>query len=774
MPRVWIEPEVIEVPPDLLTAVNGHVFLSQLLYRRGLSDADTVRQLLNPSIYQPSPSWELPDMDGAVEILSQAIQHRKKICVWGDFDVDGQTATTLLVSTLRSLGADVLFHIPVRAIESHGIDVDILANYISNGIGILLTCDTGVSACQAIDFANQHDLPVIVTDHHDLPPELPPARAVINPKRLAAGHPLATLPGVGVAYKLAEALYHSVNDNDAANNLLDLVALGIVADLATLHGDTRYLLQRGISVLHQTSRLGLQTLAELAELDLHNLTEEHIGFTIAPRLNALGRLGNANSMVEFLTTNNPSRARSLAYELEALNTQRKMISDQVFQGALAQIEADPSLLDRNVIVLPHTGWPAGVIGIVASRLVERYAQPVILLSTHPGEPARGSARSVEGINITEAIATQAHLLVDYGGHPMAAGLSIIPDNIPEFQRGLARAIALMTGGHPTAHGLPIDEYVDLASVTSDLVSDIETLAPFGPGNPPPILACRDLELTSYSQVGKHDEHYLLKIHDGDGYEQTVIWWHGADQPLPEGKFDLAFSARNSTYRAQSALQLEWIDYRPSLTPNGEISSPKPHIHVIDHRHAPEPIKVLAEIIRSPDVQIWCENDDRESLHAVDRMHLSPSRALVIWSIPPGPAELRQAVELTTPQVIYLFAAPNAFDDFEAFLKRLTGLLKYAIRHRAGKVNVAELAAATGHRNITIRLGLQWLQMHDHIQLLAEGQDQYTLSLGSGKSDSSDPTIISCLKTLLTETATFRQYYRSTDKDILINPTNDPR
>jgi len=253
---------------------------------------------------------------------------------------------------------------------------------------------------------------MLITDHHDLPAALPQAFAITDPKLLPEGHPLSTLSGSGVAYKLAEELYARFGRPAEAARLLDLATLGLVADLAQLTGDARYLVQRGLEALRHTQRLGLQTIMELAELAPANLTEEHIGFVLGPRLNALGRLADANPAVELLTTTDPLRARVLATQLEGLNTQRQLLCNQVTRAAEAQLRLDPALLAQPVLVLSHPAWPGGVIGIVASRLVERYHKPAILFSAPAGQPARGSARSVAGLNITAAIGAQKELLLN--------------------------------------------------------------------------------------------------------------------------------------------------------------------------------------------------------------------------------------------------------------------------------------------------------------------------------------------------------------------------
>ncbi len=285
---------------------------------------------------------------------------------------------------------------------------------------------------------------------------------------------------------------HVLAGSSEATRHLDLAALGLVADLARLTGDARYLVQLGLEALRNTQRLGLQIMMEMAELVPANLTEEHIGFVLGPRLNALGRLGDANPAVDLLTTSDAVRARVLATQLEGLNAQRQLLCSQVTRAAEAQLRANPALLAQPVLVLGHPAWPGGVVGIVASRLVERYRKPAILFSTPAGEPARGSARSVEGLNITAAIAAQKDLLLNFGGHPMAAGLSLEQEKLPEFTRRLAKTVAEMLGESEKEPVLEIDGWLSLPEITLDLARELESLAPYGPGNEKLTLATRAL------------------------------------------------------------------------------------------------------------------------------------------------------------------------------------------------------------------------------------------------------------------------------------------
>ncbi|MGA9349445.1 MAG: single-stranded-DNA-specific exonuclease RecJ [Anaerolineae bacterium] len=763
----WIEPQDIEAPQELQTAIGGHPLLAKTLARRGFTNLEAARAFLDPDCYRPAPPSDLPNMAEAADRLEKAIRQKEPICVWGDFDVDGQTATTLLVSTLKDLGAVATYHIPVRKTESHGLNLPVLKRLIAEGVHIVLTCDTGVTEHQAIAYTQAQGVDVVITDHHDLPSTLPEARAIVNPKMLAATHPLRELPGVGCAYKLAEELHNQASRPGATAQYLDLVALGIVADVAVQIGDTRYLLQRGLEALRHTERLGLRVMMETAELDPAWLSEEHIGFVLGPRLNALGRLANANVAVELLTTHDLGRARILATELEGLNARRKLLCNQVFQAAQAQIERDPSLLEHSALVLSHPSWPAGVIGIVASRLAERYHRPTMLIATPPDALGQGSARSIEGCNITAAIAAQREMLVKFGGHRMAAGLTIDPERIPKFRRALSRTVSEMLPiGEGLRPSLQIDGYMSLGDLSLDLVENLERLAPFGPGNPPLILVSRGLSLTSHSTVGRTGEHLQLTVEDEEGTAQRVIWWQGAGWPLPQGRFDLAYVVRASNYRGQRDVQVEWVDTRQIEEPVLSVVE-GPVVEIVDHRREPSPRKVLERLRVRGDVQVWSEAEARAEVAGQDRYELKPSRVLIIWTTPPGPTELRTVLEKVSPTTVHLLGIDPGLNHAETFLKRLVGLTRYALNSNQGRASISTLAAATAQRETTVRQGIAWLAARGHLVVLDEEGDETQLAKGNHVASDDLPRIAAQLRALLEETAAYRAHFARADKETLI-------
>ena len=709
-----------DIPPDLLTW-TGDRLLARLLVQRGIITVEVARAFMNPDDYEPASPTDLPDMAKAVDYLGRAIEGQSPICIWGDFDVDGQTATALLVSVLRSLGAEVDYYIPHRLTEGHGITLSKLAQILQGGAKLILTCDTGIEAHEAVEAVHAAGAEIIITDHHDLGESLPPAEAVVNPKCLPADHALRELPGVGVAYKLAEALTQARGQVALAESWLDLVALGIVADVATQTGDTRYLLQRGLAALRSTDRPGLVTLIKMANLEQSQLTAEHIGFWLGPRLNALGRLGDANDAVELLTTGDVGRTRILAAQLDALNERRKLLVDRTVVQALSQLADTPSLAEYQAIVLAAAEWHPGVIGIAASRLVEQFARPVILL-TERDHLAHGSARSVKGCDIHQAIKTQAHLLESFGGHPMAAGLSLHTRHLTDFRRGLSVALEGCLATAEKSLTITIDATVTLPELNRALLHTLQKLAPFGPGNPAVKMAVKDLTLGAESLFGRARTHRRLQVIDQDGHEATVTWWNGAAEPLPQGVFDLVLTLTRNNYQSQETVQLSWVTAREQLP---EVASVERQVidlraerNPLAHLNDPDAVFLTTEPLPGVKRFMLDQISQINQIGQINQINFRTARTLVIWQTPPGQDMLRRVLATVQPEIIYIVARPASFDTFSAFVKRLMGLIKYSLVHYGGRLEIATLAAALGHRPATIRLGLLWLVSQGKLRVIA--------------------------------------------------------
>lgn len=702
----WRLPMPVEVASGILEAASNQALVASILARRGMRDPEVVRRFLEPAAFEVTPPQSLHDLPKGIARIQRGIREKQRILVWGDFDVDGQTATSLFVSALQGLGARIDYHIPIREKESHGIQPDVLRRYLNEGIGLLLTCDTGIAAVEAVRLANEAGVDVVVTDHHDLPVELPAAHVIINPKFHDPNHPLRGLPGVGVAYKVVEALYMEAGREQELDGFLDLVALGIVADLAVQQDDTRYLLQRGLEVIRETARPGLRKLMQNSGVDAAYVNDEDIGFQLGPRLNAVGRLADANVSVPLLTTMDAEQADEIAGQLERLNEDRRFETQSVYNSAIAQIEEDPSLLQYAVLVMGNANWHQGVIGIVASRLVEEFGKPTILFATPEGQVARGSARSVEGYHITQAIGTQEAVLLGFGGHPMAAGLSIQSADMDTFRRGVSKAIIEQRHGRESEPLLDIEAELPLGELKLETALQLEALAPFGPGNLPVNILSRGVQVEQVREIGKDKAHRKLVVRDDSGATVDVLWWGGAREPLPEGRMDMVVRLRVSSFRGERTIATTLQDFRPS---GNAITSEAPEAAatIIDCRGEINPQNKLDQILnQETGAQVWGEPVMDERMKS--RCELENRAVLVLWTVPPDRKVLSQILKRTEAKKVYVFDLESAVEEYHPFMLRLGGLVKFALEQYECRSTIAALAAAMGHGEQTIMCALEVL------------------------------------------------------------------
>lgn len=768
----WIEPEAVDVDDRLLALTGGSRLVAEVLSRRGINDPEVARGFLYPEFYRESSPYDLPDMAVAVERLLLARARAERVGVWGDFDVDGQTATTLLVTCFEGLGIPTAYYIPQRVGEGHGITIDALERFIgAHSLSLIVTCDTGIAEHAAISYARERGVDVIVTDHHQLPPQLPEALGCVNPQRLPSDHPAFTLPGVGCAYKLAVALYERAGVPPQNDVWLDLVALGIVADVAVQRGDARYLLQLGLQHLRETKRLGLQMLMANAELTPTEVDAEAIAFGLAPRLNALGRMSDANMAVELLSTQDAVQARILADRVEVYNRDRKQLSDQVYAAALAMIEREPGLLDDAGLVLAGADWPGGVLGIAANRLAEAYLRPVILLSVDSEGVARGSARSVVGCNITEIIGSYSQKLLSYGGHTMAAGLSLRVEDIPALRSVLSARIVESLRGKRAAGALVLDGYVPLKALGYGLAEELELLGPFGEGNPPVTLATARVQVIRTRTIGRGSEHLRFTVEDEAGDQAEIIWWRWRGQALPSGRFDLAYRLRSGQYKGERELQIVFTAMRTNEE-QGSGTSPTLVRRLHDFRLSDDPVGMLRAFVADHQAAvIWNEGEPINGHESVRRDQIQgQGEALVIWRAPPDLETLREVAGSENWDDVAIFAQPASYEGFESFVNRLAQLVKFRLNRREGRVNLRELAGLTGHRVASVVKGLEWLAARGDIRIISTGADDAAgdtvLGLGERQHAPSLAVIEGQLKALLNETAAFRRQFRQIDLDWL--------
>jgi single-stranded-DNA-specific exonuclease len=573
------------IPVDFLKAVktfcpdsDGQI-AAQLLWQRGINTIAKLLPFIDSDRYHPtSPFVFGQEMKWAVQRLKKAREAREKVTIWGDFDADGITATSVLWEGLGeffSPGEQLSFYIPNRLTESHGLNIPQLEKLRVSGTKLIITCDTGSTNLAEIEYAQALGLDIIITDHHTLPDQRPPVLAIINPRYFAEDHPLYHLSGVAVAYKLMEALYETLPDipRSPITDLLDLVAIGLIADLVQLQGDCRYLAQKGIQKLQkqlkQTTRPGIAALLKLCQKNGDRPTD--ISFGIGPRINAISRIqGDATFAVELLTSRDDQRCQQLAEETELANTRRKALQKTVAAEVNQQLER-LDLSTTGVIVLADRQWPGGVLGLVASQIAQDYGRPTLLL-TQSGSLLRGSARSVRGINLYELLKSQQHLITGFGGHPFAAGLSLPVENLSLFREAINQQFRQ---SYPDSHylrsQLEIDATVTVSQLGKTLFRELRLLEPCGMGNPAPKLRLNHCTFQKVWNKNMQDAkgnkvQYLkttfLLLDDTVTEGFPGIWWgHNKDEIPVDQACDVVVELDFNTYHDRYEVRL--IDLRLS-------------------------------------------------------------------------------------------------------------------------------------------------------------------------------------------------------------------
>ena len=526
---------------------------ARLLFSRGIKDEDSLSRFLAPSLDDLHDPYLLHDMDKAVNRIRRAIEQGEFILVYGDYDADGMTSASILKETLEQLGAECLVYLPNRFTDGYGPNASVYKYFIEQqGISLIVTVDNGVAGHEAIDLAQSMGVDVIVTDHHSLPEVLPDAHAIVHPEHPEADYPFKHLAGCGVAFKLACALLEEVQVE-----LLDLVAIGTIADMVSLTDENRIMVQYGLEILRNTQRIGLQELFEVAGISSSDLTEETVGFQLAPRLNALGRLDDPNPAIDLLTGFDDEGVREIALMIQDKNEERKEIVQAIYEEAKSLV--DPN---KSVQVLAKEGWNPGVLGIVAGRLLEELGQTVIVLNIEDGR-AKGSARSIEAVDIFEALNPHRELFIAFGGHAGAAGMTLEVDKLEALSELLEAYITEKGLDVATKNNLRLDENLDLDALTIETVKNFERLAPFGMDHQKPVFYIRDFQVENARTMGAGNAHLKLKISKGSANFEVVAFGKGslATEFAQVKDLELAVTLSVNQWNGQTTLQLMMVDAR---------------------------------------------------------------------------------------------------------------------------------------------------------------------------------------------------------------------
>ncbi len=536
--------------------------VARILLNRGLTASDDILAFMDPSLERLYPPFGLSDLEIAAARLGRAVRQGEAVAVYGDYDADGITATAVLHEFFRELGLTCFPYIPDRLTQGYGLKVESLKE-LAKQTRLLVTVDCGISDAQEVAWAQAQGLEVIVTDHHEVPPELPPALAVVNPKRQGHDYPFGELAGVGVALLLALGVradlraegWFRQRPEPNLRSYLDLVALGTAADVVPLLGENRILVTQGLKVLEASRRPGLVALKEITQLEGKPISYRDLVFKLAPRLNAAGRMGQARCALELLLSDDLNQARIQANYLQNLNRQRQVIEEEVLKSAAALIRRD-KLAARPVLVLAGEGWHPGVIGIAAARLAEEYHRPAALVSLTNGV-GRGSARSIEGFHLFQGLQACGGVLHKYGGHAAAAGFELAADKLPAFRELLEQAFYDQVGPQPPRPTLKVDAQVELPDLNRSYYQHLETLRPFGPGNPAPVIVCLGVECLESRVVG--ERHLRVKLAQNGQMLEAIAFDMAAHHPLG-GTLDVALSTHLSYYQGRISRDLRLLDW----------------------------------------------------------------------------------------------------------------------------------------------------------------------------------------------------------------------
>jgi len=537
--------------------------LAALLINRGYADEPAARVFLSPTYDQLHEPYSMLGMKEAIARLKDALEAREPILIYGDYDVDGTTGTAVLLRALKLLGANVGFHIPHRFTEGYGIQQAALEKALADGYKLVVSIDCGIRAHEPLYWAREHGLDVIITDHH-LPDEkegAPPAFAVLNPNQAGCTYPDKNLAGVGVAFKLVDALFREYGREAQVPAFMKVVAIGTVADVAKLVGENRTIVAIGLKDLARVANPGLRALIDVAGCgDGKGMTAYDLGFRIGPRINAAGRMDAAKAVVELFDTRDSNVARHLANHLDARNEERKTVQQQIIDLAVAELK-DPK--DCYVAVIAGEGWHRGVIGIAASKIAERLNRPCVVLSVD-GEMAHGSGRSIEAYHLLDGLTTCSDLFEKFGGHSHAAGITIRSDRIEEFRRRLndhARSRLTAEDLEPTVN---VDLELPAETILFALARELDALEPYGAGNPRPVFVTKNLRCLSEPTVLK-DQHLKLRLAGPQNQPLEAVWWNcivtPGQTPQLKGSIELAYTIETSPWNGDFRMQLNVIDLR---------------------------------------------------------------------------------------------------------------------------------------------------------------------------------------------------------------------
>jgi len=548
---------------ELSKKINISPEISQILNNRGINDEKDAEIFMNPSLEYLRNPFLMKDMKKATERIKKAIENKERIYIYGDYDVDGVSSTSILYIYFKSIDYPVKYYIPNRLEEGYGINEDAIRKISNDGCDLIITVDCGITSVNEVGLANELGIDVIITDHHECQSDVPDAYAIVNPKQDDCNYPFDMLCGCGVAFKMIQALTDEEEFKTSMFDYLEVVTLATICDIVPLIDENRIIVKNGLKLMKEGKNLGLRELIKVCGIETSKIGSSHIGYSVGPRINASGRLGHSYLGVQLFTTDLEDEAKEIANILEAKNIERQMIESKMYKEVEDVISSSENYKDDKVLVVAKEGWQHGIIGIVASKLTEKYYKPTILLTIEDGE-ATGSARSIKGFSIFDALVSCKDLMNKFGGHEQAAGLALNAENIEELRKRVNKIADYNLNKDDLIENIKVEYELEEESATLDLVDNLHKLEPFGLSNPSPRFIMRDLLLTKIYKMGKNKQHLKLICENEKSYECVGFNMAYLAENFQEGdKIDVLFQVDENNFNNDRKVQFLLKDIRLS-------------------------------------------------------------------------------------------------------------------------------------------------------------------------------------------------------------------
>jgi single-stranded-DNA-specific exonuclease len=739
-------------PAEELVEYLGSKQLARLAQKRGLNSKTELVEFIDPAAYSQLELRDFPQIMEISDFIIEHIEANNRILIYGDYDVDGISSTSILVGALRQLSDQISYHIPDRFKEGYGLNKEVLASY-QDQVDLVISCDCGISNYQEVKFAREIGMDFVVTDHHDLPDELPPADYVISPRLLPEDHQGYWLPGAGMAYFLIKAIYEQLDMNGAERDFLDLLLLAIIADVVPLKGENRYLFITGLNKLKNTDRIGLKALYNELDINPLEINEKTLGFQIGPLLNSAGRIDSAEKGLKLLLADDKKQAARLAAELYQINQHRKEISQKIYLEAEKKIESG----QQKGIVAYDSSWHQGVIGIAAGRITENYQVPAVLMtSNQQSELITGSARSIEGININSLIAECSDLLEKHGGHAAAAGFSLKKDRLEKFRLRLQRLIDQKLAEIDSELEIETDLNLKLEEINDDFYKGLRLFAPFGEANPEPLFYLESEVLSSREiSAGKHKK----LIFGNQDQKITALWWWAGEI---ENNYlqQTACRLTENIYQGNKSLQLEIKALAPLKETKKIVKREKTEkklLKVIDWRH-----KEISDLeAGAEDTVYFAEGlQDFQLYPLVDRNYFKKADNLVLLTLPPSLPVLKEIILLSGSGKLILVNNDSQSLVFNQFIQKLLSLLKFSLKQENGIFNLERAALALEAEEIAVKRALEYLQAQAMISFEYISYQELLITKGGLKDKGKANLSSRNLKKLLKESSAFRNFLQN--------------